>query len=210
MTSKKGGYQIVDIATLTYEQALTYVKCGKVLLVINDEDHTPYFADSIEIGDDEIIITKNTRTIRIADDNSIQQDGELLLENENIYCLTLMFNDDSEPTNPRYITIIIDLGNENNWVENSADFNSIYDTKEKLFELLTEGEHPYYATYGIYFDSDGDLTGMAYSFDGNFRLSDDHDYVTITSWNSLDKDFADMTLFYEQDSCVALQKYKKI
>lgn len=93
MTNKKGGYQIIDVIALTYATALACVECGKPLLVINDEDNTPYFADSIKVdsdNDDAVVISKGGRTITIEDDGTITQSGEIKKE---IYLKAVTFTD---------------------------------------------------------------------------------------------------------------------
>lgn len=68
--TKKGGYQMVNLATLTYAQALAYVDCGKPLLIY-DGVNKPYFADSIEVDSDEnVVIRKGASSIVVAPDGT--------------------------------------------------------------------------------------------------------------------------------------------
>jgi len=68
--AKKGGYQMVVLATLTYAQALAYVDCGKPLLIY-DGVNKPYYADSIEVDSDEnVVIRKGASSIVVALDGT--------------------------------------------------------------------------------------------------------------------------------------------
>ena len=75
--AKKGGYQIVEVATLTYALALAYLECGKPLLVIDGTNH-PFFADSVVKDEsDNVVIQKGGYTITIEEDGTITPDGDI-------------------------------------------------------------------------------------------------------------------------------------
>lgn len=131
-TNKKGGYQIVDVSLLTYATALACLKCGKPVLVVNDETNVPYFADSIKIVDSSVIIQKDGRMITIDNDNTITPSGEIgtiqkyvcsiILsggenKKERLYIYTSKFYEDYNvllndlKVNTNYICVLLDSEN---------------------------------------------------------------------------------------------------
>lgn len=73
---KKGGYAIIDLASTTiYKDALNAVASNKPVVVYDLPN--VYFADTISVVSDDVVITKGGKTLTINDANSVSSEGDI-------------------------------------------------------------------------------------------------------------------------------------
>lgn len=91
-----GGYSILDLNdTNVYAQALICAKQNKPVLVYDDPER--YFADTIAISGDDVVITKGGKTITITDANSVSSVGDIQEKIPHFYLyVTNEFEDEYE------------------------------------------------------------------------------------------------------------------
>jgi len=98
-----GGYSILDLASTTiYADALGVLKQNKPVLVYDDPE--AYFADTIKLVNDDVVITKGGKTITINDVNAVSSEGEIA---NHLYslCIKFDFQIDSDNNNECFINI---------------------------------------------------------------------------------------------------------
>lgn len=211
-TNKKGGYQIVDVLKLTYALAIVYLSCDKPLLVINDEDNEPYYADSITMADSSVVIQKGGRTITIDNDDTITPDGSIAPESEKTYkyCVTLKFKTDDDPAKYRHLTILIELNEDYEGLETPDDFNTEFSTQQDIKNLLCDDIFPYVIIYANKTDEDNALDTALYGINGKVTYDSDDGSFTFTAFNPNSGLEENVTCWFNSNICVALQRYNSI
>lgn len=212
-TNKKGGYQICDILVLTYVQALALLSCGKPVLVVNDESNVPYYADSIVKDEsNNVVIQKGGRTITIEDDGTITPDGLIAPESEKTYkyCVTLKFKTDDDPPHYRNLTILIELSEDYDYLENPDDFNTEFPTQQDIKALLCDGIFPYVIIYANSTDDTNSLDKTFYGINGNVTYNSGDGSFTIKAISPDSGLEQSITAYFNSNICVALQRYKQL
>lgn len=70
------GYVTLDLASnKIYNESLGAIKSGKPVMVVDAPN--VYFADTIAISGDDVVITKGGKTITINDANAVSSEGEI-------------------------------------------------------------------------------------------------------------------------------------
>ena len=75
--TKNGGYVIINLndTNKIYKQALACLTSGKPVMVYDDPN--VYYADTIALSGDDVVITKGGKTITITDANSVSSTGDI-------------------------------------------------------------------------------------------------------------------------------------
>lgn len=182
--AKKGGYQMVNLATLTYALALTYVECGKPLLIY-DGVNKPYYADSIEKVGDNVVIRKSGQTI-VVDENDNVVNGIVASDvtTKKIYCHPITIDDDVSVNKVHIALLIFDNSNE--------EYNTIDKLSNKLNTIFNINPSAIFPiSGGMYYDSTSSLhIAQKIRYDGNdivintLRPNGEQGYFVLSTYAS--------------------------
>lgn len=178
MANKKGGYQIVEVATLTYALALLYLDCGKPLLVIDGTNH-PFFADSVVKDEsDNVVIQKGGYTITIEEDDTITTDGVIPISGGgggvDLYVTTIDFSKTSAQIIGTLVATLYSTSAINNKTELKTYLNAYGLGTNK--EIMASGYVKDQASDQIYVSSIGITSDKIYAFGADTGIYEKDSY----------------------------------
>lgn len=105
------GYVTLDLASnKIYKESLGAIKSGKPVMIVDAPN--VYFADTIAISGDDVVITKGGKTITITDANSVSSEGDIQVHLYE-YLLQCTFSNESENTQYIFFRLLSNLNLEN-------------------------------------------------------------------------------------------------
>lgn len=175
MQNLNGGYVMIDLNDTNniYSRAKDAIGCGKPIMVFDDPKC--YYADSIKLVDDDVVITKGGKTITINDANAVSSEGEITTHMWVIilYLADATIEDDVTLPAGKYLALLSNKYYKyDDTIENGkyGAFNSSYGYNGNTYNIFALKINN--GTIDVYYDS-GDMNNTI-TKDFNMKVYDSY------------------------------------